>query len=279
MTQPVALPRTEDHLIRSAHVGADFRLWIAHPVPGWSGPSPLPTRVLYLLDADMCFGAAVDMTRLMHQLYGELPPILVVGIAYGGGDPAVHAQLRNRDLTPTSTAEYEAMMEQMGGATLLPAGQRLGRAAQFLAFLRDEVRPFVEASFGVSNENSILFGSSLGGLFAVWTLLTAPDSFANYISASPALWWDDELAFGLEQAMTRTDTAAGVYLAVGEEEENPHIPMLARFKLVSNTTRMHDALAARAHPSLRLSTEVIAGESHTSVIPAALTRGLRRLTR
>ncbi len=136
MAQPVALARTEDHLIHSAHVGADFHLWIAHPIPGWSGPSPQPTRVLYLVDADMCFGAAVDMTRLMHQLYGELPPIMVVGIAYCGDDPAVHSQLRNRDLTPTSTAEYEATMEQMGAPPILPAGRRLGRAADFLAARR-----------------------------------------------------------------------------------------------------------------------------------------------
>ena len=279
MTNAVAIACTEDHTIGSRHVGADFHLWIGHPIPGIFGPSQQPTRVLYLLDADLCFGAAVEMTRLMHQLYGELPPILVVGIAYGGGDPRVQSQLRNRDFTPTSIAEYEQMMTQMGAAPLLPEGERMGKAAQFLAFLREEVRPFVEQRFAVSEKDSILFGSSLGGLFALWAFLTAPEAFPNYIAVSPAIWWDNEMLFDLEARMSRSDLDAGLFLAVGELEESPAIPTLAKFKMVSNVAKMAAALAARSYPSLRLGSEVIAGETHTSVITAALTRGLRRLTK
>jgi predicted alpha/beta superfamily hydrolase len=243
------------------------------------GLSPLPTRVLYVLDADLCFGAAVETTRLMHQLYGELPPVLVVGVGYGADDPRIQSQLRNRDFTPTSVAEYEQMIAQMGVEPVLPPGQRLGKAAQFLAFLREEVRPFVEQRFGVSGENSILFGSSLGGLFALWTFLTAPDSFANYIAASPAIWWDDELLFKLEAGLSGADIDAGLFLGVGELEEHPALPMLAKFKMVSNVARMQARLAMRNYPSLRMFSETIAGESHTSVIVPALTRGLRRLVR
>jgi predicted alpha/beta superfamily hydrolase len=277
MTSPVSLARTEDHLIRSRHVGADFHLWVAHPIPGWSGPSPIPPRALYVLDADLCFGGVVETTRLMHQLYGELPPILVVGIAYGGDDPMLQSQLRNRDFTPTSTAEYEGMIAQMGSP--LPEGRRLGGAGAFLAFLREEVQPFVQTKFGVGGDDAILFGSSLGGLFALWAFLTAPGAFAGTIAVSPSIWWDDEMLFAVERGMDAADIKAGLFLAVGEQEESPNIPMLARFKLVSNVDRMHAALAARAYPSLRLASETIAGESHTSVIVPALTRGLRRLTR
>lgn len=277
MTSLVALPHTEDHTIHSRHVGADFHVWIGHPVPGMFGPSPLKPRVLYVLDADLYFGAALNMTRIMHQLYGELPPILVVGIAYGGGDPGVQAQLRNRDFTPTSSLEYEQMIARMGSAPILPEGQRLGRAAQFLAFLQEEARPFVEQRFDVSAEHSILFGSSFGGLFALWTALTAPESFASYIAVSPAIWWDNEVLFALQERTDRTDLKAGLFLAVGAMEENPAIPMLAQFKMITNVNRMHETLAAQHYPSLRLAAEVIAGETHTSVVVPALIRGLRML--
>jgi uncharacterized protein len=275
----VVLARTEDHLIHSRHVGGDFHLWIGHPIPGIFGPSPLPARALYVLDADLCFATAVEMTRLMHQLYGELPPILVVGVAYGGDDLRIQSQLRNRDFTPTTNAQLE-QMASAGGAPLLPEGQRMGRAAQFLAFLREEARPFVEQRFEVSAKDSILFGSSLGGLFTLWTLLTAPYSFANYIAVSPSIWWDDEMLFALEERTSAAhDIDAGLFLAVGEREEGPHLPMLARFKMVSNVNKMSALLADRAYPSLRLASEIIVGETHTSVIPAALTRGLRTFAR
>lgn len=282
MTQPppVSLARTEAHPLYSPQVEADFHLWIGHPIAGWAGPSPLPARVLYVLDADLCFGTALEMTRLMHQLYGELPPILVVGVAYGGGDPQRQAQLRNRDFTPTSMAQYEQMIGA-GATPLLPEGRRMGCAAQFLEFLRQDVRPFVEQRFEVSAKDSILFGSSLGGLFAMWAFLSAPESFANYLAVSPALWWDEGMLFALEEASNaaRADLDAGLFLAVGALEEDPRLATLLPFKMVSNVTSMAERLAGRAFPSLRLGSEIIAGESHTSVIPAALTRGLRKLSR
>ncbi|MDY7019937.1 MAG: hypothetical protein SWJ54_01075 [Cyanobacteriota bacterium] len=44
------------------------------------------------------------MTRIMHKLYGELPPILVVGIAYPTKDGFLQGSLRNRDFTPSEDA-------------------------------------------------------------------------------------------------------------------------------------------------------------------------------
>lgn len=279
----VTIPFTEDHVLHSTHVGQDFHVRIGHPVPGWRGPSPEPVRVLYLLDADLYFGTAVEMTRLTHQLYGELPPILVVGIAYGTDDPRVQGELRNRDFTPTSDASFEELGKTMqpGWTPLLPEGRRMGRAAEFLAFLRAEVQPFVEERFGAAHERSILFGSSLGGLFSLWAFLTAPESFGAFIATSPAIWWDHERLFELEAALaqSRSDVDGRLVLAVGELEELAHIPMLARFKMVTNVRAMAERLAARNYRSLALTTQVLAGETHTSVVPAALLRGLRAICR
>lgn len=276
--EPVRLAQTEDHSFHSEHVGADFRLWVAHPVAGWQGPAAEPPRVLYVLDADLFFGTAVEMTRLMHQLYGELPPLLVVGIAYGS-EPRVQAELRNRDFTPTVDERFAAMRARLdpGGEPLLPEGQRMGRAAEFLAFLTEELQPWVGHRFEVSDEGSVLFGSSLGGLFTLYALLQEPGAFDHYVAVSPALWWDDEVLFGLEEetALQRDDLDASLYLAVGALEESPEIPMLARFRLVTNVGRMADRLTGRGYPSLRVERRVLEGESHTSVVPTALTRALR----
>ncbi|MGB7486778.1 MAG: hypothetical protein WA901_11350, partial [Phormidesmis sp.] len=63
MTVPtVSIPDTEVHHLRSEFVGDDFELWIAKPQTGFV-PSSEPPTVLYVLDANLCFGTAVEMTR------------------------------------------------------------------------------------------------------------------------------------------------------------------------------------------------------------------------
>ncbi|MGB3668485.1 MAG: alpha/beta hydrolase-fold protein [Phormidesmis sp.] len=282
MTVPtVSIPDTEVHHLRSEFVGDDFELWIAKPQAGFVPSSELPT-VLYVLDANLCFGTAVEMTRMMHKLYGELPPILVVGIAYPNADSFVQGVLRTRDFTPSiDNSLADRVAELPAVPQTVKVDPAMGGARNFLQFLQQEVKPFIASRFEVSPENSTIFGSSLGGLFATYTLFTAPEAFDNFIIVSPSLWWDNERIFELEasQAMRSCAIASSVFLAVGELEETPEIPMLAEFKSVTNVRKLADLLAKRNDYSLELTLDVLADETHTSVIPVALTRGLRNCLR
>jgi predicted alpha/beta superfamily hydrolase len=55
----------------------------------------------------------------------------------------------------------------------------------------EEVKPWIAAHYRVSGRYGLI-GESLAGLFAVETCLVAPESFDDYIAASPSLWWDKE---------------------------------------------------------------------------------------
>ncbi|HET7321955.1 MAG TPA: hypothetical protein VFI96_05635 [Longimicrobiaceae bacterium] len=55
------------------------------------------------------------------------------------------------------------------------------------------------------------------------------------------------------------------------------MPFVSRFRLISNTLAFAELLTSRGYPSLDVAVQVIGGETHTSVAPAALTRGLRAL--
>jgi hypothetical protein len=278
---PVAIPRTEVFDVHSENADADFQIWVATPVAGMIPLPPGPRQVLVVLDANLFFGTAVEMTRLMSQLYGELPPLLVVGIGYGTTVPSIQAELRARDFTPTADAGFEAMARAWPGAPTptLPDGRRLGRAAEFLAFLIEEVKPFVEQRYDVAEEGSTLFGSSLGGLFTLYALMERPDAFDAFVAVSPAIWWDGALLLQREAdlAASRDDLEATLFLAVGSNEERAEIQALAPFKMVSNVHTLAAQLSARAYPSLDLTTFVAEGESHTTVVPLALTRGLRHV--
>ena len=278
---PVSIPRTEVHTLHSEQVGEEFEVWIAHPVGGPMGLPEGPVAVLYVLDANLVFGTAVEMSRLMHQLYGELPPLLVVGIAYPTDDPRLQAELRARDFTPTVDAEFERMAGSIPGAPepTLPEGKRLGGAAAFLSFLQDTVRPYVEARFDVAPDRSSLSGASLGGLFALYAMLRDPGSFDAFLATSPAIWWDGDHILGLEDELAQAGRTleTQLVLAVGAGEERADIPMLARFRMVSNVRLLAERLSDRGYPGLRVSTHVLEGESHTSVIAPALSRGLREV--
>ncbi len=277
----VVIPHSEVHRLRSVHVGADFELWVAQPVHGLFGPPPGAPRVLYVLDANIFFGLAVDVSRIMHQLFGELPPFIVVGVAYPGTDPRIHGETRNRDFTPTSDASFEAMARHMkpDWEPLLPDGQRMGGADRFLACLRDEVRPFIEGRYDVAAEGATLFGCSLAGLFGLYAMLTEPEVFDSYVIGSPAIWWDDEMLLGVEErrAAADRDLRARAFVGVGSLEEDERLPWLARFKTVTNVGRMAERLRARGYASLDIATQVFADETHTSVVSGVLTRGLRNL--
>jgi uncharacterized protein len=281
MSDPVVLHNTEAHVLRSEHVGRDLQLWIGRPLAGFA-PSQGPPHVLWVLDGDLFFGTAVELTRLMHQLYGELPPILVVGVAYGTDDPQVQGELRARDFTPTADTSYEEMGRRVNPAwkPLLPDGQRMGGADPFLRFLLEEARPYVEQRFDVSGKGT-LFGSSLGGLFAIWSMLAEPQAFEHIIAVSPALWWDGGAVLALEEevAGNRDDLPAKLFMAVGALEEPADAPFLARFRLVSNVRALEARLGGRGYPSLKVEARVFEGESHTSMVAVGLTRGLRAFLR
>lgn len=275
---PVTLSHTASYRIASEPVGRTLEVRVAEPVGGFRGLPEGPRRVLYVLDGDLFFGMATELTRLMHQLYGELPPLLVVGIGYGTGDPALQGELRARDFTFSADPGMEAMATSLPGAPepTLPEGERLGGGEAFLRFLTEELPPFLAARYDVASEGSVLFGSSLGGLFASWALLRQAAGIDHYIIASPALWWNGgELLAAEPQHRGSRERESRVFLGVGAGEEDERIPMLAQFRLVTNTRAFGDALAE--HPDISVTTQVFEGESHTSVVAPVLTRGLRTI--
>ncbi len=270
----VTLPDTSVYPLRSDAVGDDFELWIAEPRTGFVPPSG-PPGVLYLLDANLYFGTAVEMTRLMHTLYGELPQLRVVGIAYPADDGLRQAMLRTRDFTPSEDPGMTAMAASLprpaAGPPVEPA---TGGADAFLAFLRDQVVPFVEDRYEVAPGGRAIFGSSLGGLFVAYALQRAPKMFDHFLGVSPALWWNEAEAMEADYP-TPDSGPPGVHLAAGALEEAAHVPMLARFRLISNARTLAARLVEEGWPAESTTFEEIAGETHTSVVAPALARGLR----
>lgn len=128
--------------------------------------------ILYVLDGE--WNTSLANTARGFLEYGRFIPanIIIVGITslYRGND-----NLRDRDFTPTST-NYNPMS---------------GGAADFLSFLKNDLLPYINTKYPTNKKNNILYGTSLGGLFALYAFFQEPSLFKSYITIEPSLFWDN----------------------------------------------------------------------------------------
>ncbi|WP_395646342.1 alpha/beta hydrolase [Terricaulis sp.] len=159
----------------TSRAGLEYRILVSVP----RGPAPdggFP--VFYILDGDAFFNTAVEIARMRE--WGRLPPSIIVGVGYPSRG-FYDGPRRNMDFTPPAFSD----------PTFDPA--EVGGAERFLAFLTGELKPWVASRYAVDPHHQILFGHSLGGLFTLHALYTAPQSFNVYIAASPSIRLSDRL--------------------------------------------------------------------------------------
>lgn len=242
----------EAWLISSAAVRDDFRIDISLPEGYYKSKGKYP--VVYLLDSNLFFKMVAGIAQFF-QFGNVVPPIIIVGIGYSV--EREHMKLRDRDYLPT----HHPVSELSGGAD------------NFLAFLTDELQPFIEDRYRVIRDDCVLAGDSYSGLFALYALFQKPEAFKKYIIGSPSIYWDQEVILDCEEefAAKNDELKARVFLSVGELEA---ISEPAFAKMVSNVETIYEKLISRQYRGLELEKHIFEGETHLSVIPATMSRGL-----
>lgn len=260
--QPYTLPHTETDTMTSQINKTTYVLYISRPR---NPDSATKFPVVYALDADYSFALAHNIIEHFTDR-GNLPEMYIIGIAYPGAsqDQTTYRQNRTRDYTPTHTLEggYSDEIQQFSG-----------KAPQFLNFIEKELSPYIESRYPVKKDDKTLVGHSYGGLLATYAMLTKPGLFQRYIVVSPSYWYDNQMIFRLEQEFSATHSAlpAKLFLCVGGMENPPwtRTPMVRHMQLFAET--LHE----REYEGLQITSHVFAEETHNSVFPAALSRGLR----
>jgi len=282
--------------LTSHAVGETFRIFVAKPVvvdPDKKYP------VIYVLDGNAFFAAAMDAQRMM-TMGGEIPPAFVVGIGYAV-DTGFGTTMgkRYRDYTPTVGREVEAALK----VQFDPAGEvDAGGGPAFLKFLREELKPAMEAAYPVDSEDATIGGASLGGLYPAWVLLTQPDTFQRYVLISPSIWWNQEEVWQWEAQCSdaHDDLNAQVFVTAGGLErvdllkgqmqammqaDSPIKGVLEQSvityekygwpRMAEITPEFVEKLQSRGYPNLRICCHNMPDETHMSVASGALSRGLR----
>ncbi|HMO27934.1 alpha/beta hydrolase-fold protein [Enterovirga sp.] len=273
--QPVQVPGAwvRDMVSRE---GLAYRVFLWRPA---GAPPAEGFGVTYLLDGNAVFGTAVDIARLAAEGFGPRrpPPRAIVAIGYPGEAP-IDMRRRTLDLTPPATGGEPP--PRADGRPWPPSGG----ADRLLDFIEQELKPLVAAELPADPARSSLFGHSFGGLLALHCLFTRPASFAAYVAASPSIWWNGSAILGEERAFAAAGGPARetrLLLSAGGEEQppagtgsaDPHERLRREARLVDNAREMAARLAGI--PRLAVSFALFEGETHGSVIPAALARGLR----
>jgi predicted alpha/beta superfamily hydrolase len=128
-----------------------------------------------------------------------------------------------------------------------------GGGAAYESFLTGELRPFIEARYAVDPARAVLFGHSLGGLFAATVLVRHPRAFSAYLIASPSIWATP----GLIEEVRRMPPASGgarVFIGYGDGEAPETIGPMRQFA---------QALAA-PRAGLNLREQAFEGQNHLS---------------
>jgi len=250
--------------------------------------------VVYVLDGNFLFASVHSMHTGM-TITEELPQAFIVAIGYPTPELPIVSAKRGRDYAPTDGGPYGVM------APADPHFQ-FGGAPAFLKFLGDELKPTIEDRYPVDPDNSSIVGTSFGGLFCSWLLLSRPEIFQRYILCSPSIWWHDEMIWDWEKryAAAHQNLTATVFVTAGgfETVERTKQQLLAVSRaggpmketadkmaaiyeqngwprMAEITPEFADRLNSRRYPGLDIYCHNMPDETHMSVWPGGIARGLR----
>lgn len=235
-----------EYELPSALYGAGRRVSVG--LPRSYAVSAVDYPVVIVLDGDAHFEPFVGLVK--HLAWADrMPEVILVAV------PSVR---RAEELVPMPVTANEANESEAITGSL-----------RFRQFLTEELLPHLDAEYRCAPHRTLI-GHSLGGLFVVDTLLSAPDSFSAYIAISPSVYWKAEAMLAKLDARIESggESRAVVHLSRGDHGERPNMVVAA------------DRFAARLEQSAfvrRVESQVITSADHFDASFLGACRGLRFL--
>lgn len=218
-------------------------LWIYTPEGYNTSSESYP--VLYLLDGDVHFKYSVALAEYLTNRE-RMPKMIIVGIINTD---------RRRDFTPVHSLIFNDKID----SSLITTGG----GAKFLAFIKDELLPYMQKHYRVQPFR-ILAGASLGGLFTVYSKITAPALFQSNIVMSPAFYGGNNKVLSEVTPFLKKNQAikGRIFLSIGDEKTEKVDSLILQLK-------------NHAGPDLKWDFKAYKEEDHFSMPLRAMYDGLR----
>lgn len=260
---PLELPKIRVIPIKDSNTARNYELYIKLPAD-YSKNKNKTYPVLYYTDAMWHLEMLSGSTEYM------LEDIILVGISWQldinenlkkeRGDHV--SRFRDYSISKHSNPEVQNKYQ-------------LGQANKHLDFIRNDVIKYVDKTYRTNPNSRTYFGYSLGGEFGAYILLKQPDTFNNYVIASPSIKNELEYLAELNTKFGPYDASniksslnANVYISYGTlEDEKVTKPIEAFIKLLND----------RFDDSLTVFKEVIEGD-HGTAFPTTAVRSVAWLS-
>ena len=217
--------------------------------------------VIYVLDASQQFYVITGMQKQLTPF--KIPQSIIVGITNTD---------RTRDFTNTNVPFQRGHESETSGG-----------ASNFLKFINQELKPYINNKYPTENNNTII-GHSTGGLFVLYSYLHHDNSFDNYLAIDPSLWWDKEnLVKEAQELLNKGNRKEkSLYIAVANSIGKAMDTVKVRkdktvpTEQIRANLKFHDLLV-KNNKEINFKWEYFENEDHGSIVVPAQYNGLRSI--
>lgn len=173
--------------------------------------------VIYMHDAQNLFDSKTSYSgewNVDEKLDSLQAQVIVVGIEHGN-------EKRMDELTPFKNEKY-------GG----------GKADDYLKFIVKTVKPKIDSLYRTktTSKNTLIIGSSLGGLVSFYATLKYPETFGKAAVFSPSFWFSEEI---YKYAQKTPKVKSKIYFLCGDKESDDMVTNLNKMEYLLNTKRCY----------------------------------------
>ncbi|WP_394776679.1 alpha/beta hydrolase [Flavobacterium sp.] len=173
--------------------------------------------VIYMHDAQNLFDSKTSYSgewNVDEKLDSLKAQVIVVGIEHGNDK-------RMDELTPYKNEKY-------GG----------GNGNNYLDFIVKTLKPYIDTNYRTKPKakNTIIMGSSLGGLVSYYAILKYPEIFGKAGVFSPSFWFSNDI-YTLTEKTPKIKTK--IYFLCGDKESDDMVKDMTKMERLLDTKRCY----------------------------------------
>lgn len=213
-SQSSASKQVSTFTIEAPQLKTTKKIWMYLPKNYDTNSKKFP--VIYMFDAQNLFDAKTSFVgewNIDEKLDSLKAKVIIVGIEHGNDK-------RLEELTPFKNEKY-------GG----------GKADEMLAFLMETLKPEIDKKYRTkaNAKNTIIMGSSLGGLTAFYATIQHPEIFGKAGVFSPSFWINKKEIF--ELVSEKRKVKSKIYFLCGDKESEDMVTDLNEMNALLSTKR------------------------------------------